>query len=64
MASVLENGKDHQHWRRAILGQAREEDWCKVLGEQGYRAGVDYPVSVFYKEILEAYPDAKVRNFS
>jgi hypothetical protein len=64
MASVLENGKDHQYWRRAILGQAVKEDWRNVLGEQGYRAGVDYPVSVFYKEILEAYPNAKVRKFS
>eukprot|EP00090_Calanus_glacialis_P003701 TRINITY_DN12728_c0_g1_i1.p1 TRINITY_DN12728_c0_g1~~TRINITY_DN12728_c0_g1_i1.p1 ORF type:complete len:290 (+),score=63.80 TRINITY_DN12728_c0_g1_i1:118-987(+) len=60
MASVLESGRDHQHWRRAILGQATEEDWRKVLEKQGYRAGVDYPVSVFYKEIMEAYPDAKV----
>ena len=64
MASVLESDRDHQHWRRAILGQTKGEDWHQVLAGQGYRAGVDYPVSVFYKEILAAYPDAKVGNFS
>ena len=62
MACVVESSADHHHWRRAVLGQTKEEDWHKVLGGQGYRAGVDYPVSLFYKEILAAYPDAKVRK--
>jgi len=60
MASVLESGRDHQHWRRAISGQATDEEWHQVLDKHGYRAGVDYPVSLFYKEILQAYPEAKV----
>ena len=34
------------------------EDWQQVL--EDYVAGGDYPVSLFYKEILEVYPDVKV----
>ena len=34
------------------------EGWKSLLS--GYRGGVDYPVSHFYKEILEVYPNAKV----
>lgn len=60
MASVMESHQDHHHWRKAILGQDNKEDWQEILGKQGYRAGVDYPVSLFYKEIMQAYPDAKV----
>ena len=62
MACVVGSSADHHHWRKAVLGQTKEEDWHQVLGGQGYRAGVDYPVSLFYKEILAAYPDAKVRK--
>ena len=33
-------------------------DWEVIL--EDYVAGVDYPVSLFYKEILRVYPDVKV----
>ena len=36
------------------------EDWVKLLNEGGFRAGVDYPISLFYKEIFRAFPDVKV----
>ena len=28
-----------------------------------FRGGVDYPVSLFYKELMEAYPEAKVQRY-
>ena len=34
------------------------EGWRTLLGD--YVAGVDYPVSHFYKEILKEFPDVKV----
>ena len=34
------------------------EGWRTLLGD--YVAGVDYPVSHFYKEILREFPDVKV----
>ena len=33
-------------------------DWKLLL--EDYVAGVDYPVSLFYKEILAVYPNVKV----
>ena len=33
-------------------------EWREVL--LGYKAGVDYPISFYYKELMEAFPDAKV----
>jgi hypothetical protein len=29
---------------------------------EGYQAAVDFPVCTYYKELAEAYPDAKVRT--
>jgi hypothetical protein len=33
-------------------------DFTSVLGE--YKAVCDWPANYFYKEIMQAYPDAKV----
>ena len=33
-------------------------DWKKTMAD--YKGGVDYPVSFFYKELMVAYPKAKV----
>ena len=33
-------------------------EWRIILAD--YRGGVDYPISFFYKEIMEVYPNAKV----
>ncbi|KAI8076155.1 P-loop containing nucleoside triphosphate hydrolase protein [Thamnidium elegans] len=35
-----------------------EADWDKLY--QNYSAGVDWPTSTFYKELIAKYPDAKV----
>lgn len=43
-------------WQAAADGQP--VDWRKFLGP--YPSGLDYPLSAFYKEILAAFPEAKV----
>ena len=43
-------------WRGAIRGEHVE--WSEVLGP--YVAAVDWPVSAFWRELLEAYPSAVV----
>ncbi|MBN1430673.1 MAG: sulfotransferase family protein [Anaerolineae bacterium] len=40
------------------LSQGRSVDWTALF--DGYQAVVDYPGCCFYKEILQAYQDAKV----
>jgi hypothetical protein len=43
-------------WLAAAEG--RPVDWAAVLS--GYRSAVDWPASFFYRELADAYPDAKV----
>lgn len=43
-------------WQAAADGEA--VNWRKFLAD--YPSGIDYPLSAFYKEIQEAFPEAKV----
>jgi hypothetical protein len=42
-------------WSAAADGEA---DWARIF--DGYRSAVDWPTATFYKELAEAYPEAKV----
>jgi hypothetical protein len=55
MVNVLMNLDEAQVWRRALDGDAR---WDEIF--DGFQATVDWPGSFFYRELIEAYPDAKV----
>jgi hypothetical protein len=55
MVNVLADLEQVQLWRRALQGDG---PWEEVFG--GFQATVDWPGSYFYKELVEAYPDAKV----
>lgn len=55
MLTVLGDHSRIQMWADAFAGHP---DWDKVF--DGFNATVDYPASFFHKELLEAYPDAKV----
>ena len=49
-------------WPRwPVLSIISPEEWRKIMDE--FRGGVDYPVSLFYKELMEAYPEAKVQRY-
>ena len=43
-------------WMEARAG--KDVDWDKLF--KGYQASVDFPASLFYKELLAYYPEAKV----
>merc|ERR550519_1732815 len=43
---------------RALNRTINKNDWITLLSD--YRGGVDYPISFYYKEIMEVYPNAKV----
>lgn len=36
------------------------QDWREFFIKKNYVTGVDFPFSMFYKEILAAFPEAKV----
>jgi hypothetical protein len=55
MVNVLMDLDEAQVWRRALDG---DRAWDEIF--DGFQATVDWPGSFFYKELIEAYPDAKV----
>ncbi len=44
-------------WVWAKIGQGEPADWHTLL--QKYQAAVDFPVSLYWRELLDVYPDAK-----
>ncbi|CAE7332918.1 unnamed protein product [Symbiodinium natans] len=60
---MFENNKkkDYKRWLDAYAGKP---DWDAIFthpdGEQFYKATVDYPSCGLYRELMEAYPNAKV----
>lgn len=56
MLEVLQHPKHIAFWMGVAEGQ--EINWDEILGK--YQSGVDYPLAIYYKELMAAYPDAKV----
>lgn len=55
MVDVLGDLDRTSHWRGALEGDAT---WDEIFA--GYQSTVDWPGSFFYRDLIEAYPDAKV----
>jgi hypothetical protein len=56
MESVLQNMEERvPHWNAAVEGKA---DWHALYS--GFHSAVDWPTSAFWRELLEAYPEAKI----
>eukprot|EP00095_Tigriopus_kingsejongensis_P008978 maker-scaffold334_size202906-snap-gene-1.30 protein:Tk08978 transcript:maker-scaffold334_size202906-snap-gene-1.30-mRNA-1 annotation:"sulfotransferase family" len=61
MVSVIDGPPaETDFWFRAIAGEVSQSDWQNFLEKRGYRGGVDYPISLFFRELMEVYPNAKV----
>jgi hypothetical protein len=62
MIEVLQNKANRAHldfWRRvAREPEGRQQDWEQVFA--GYTAAVDNPACCVWRELAEAYPEAKV----
>ncbi|HEY2157069.1 MAG TPA: sulfotransferase [Isosphaeraceae bacterium] len=56
MVEVLARRDDARQWDAAVRGEAA--DWDRLFA--GYRATVDVPSCLFYRELMEKYPEAKV----
>jgi len=56
MLEVFKHPSHIKRWQAAADGE--EMDWQDFLG--GYKAGLDYPLSAFYKELMAVFPEAKV----
>ena len=57
MIEVFRTHPEHRaQWRRASAGG--HIDWSAIFS--GYEAAVDWPACAFWRELAEAYPEAKV----
>lgn len=56
MFEFMEHPEHARHWDDALKG--KPVAWDRLL--EGYQATVDWPGCTFYRELMDAYPDAKV----
>merc|ERR1711935_157201 len=61
MYEVLKTGtRDVPFWNEACKAEKTPEEWRDFFAANDYLGGVDYPLVLFYKEIMEAFPKSKV----
>ena len=41
--------QDADFWYKAMDGKVTRQEWIDKLQGGGYRSGVDYPISMFYR---------------
>ncbi|GAB3402136.1 sulfotransferase family protein [Flindersiella endophytica] len=56
MSEIFEHPEHAERWVAAAKGEI--SDWDDVLG--GYEATTDWPGAKFWRELMDAYPEAKV----
>ncbi|GAA1660843.1 sulfotransferase family protein [Fodinicola feengrottensis] len=56
MAELIDNPERMAHWTPIIEG--KKPDWEHIFA--GYPATVDWPAAAYWRELVAAYPDAKV----
>ena len=47
-------------WPRVVSGEATEEEWRLFIREERLSASVDFPTSLFWKDLVKMFPNAKV----
>jgi hypothetical protein len=52
----MQHPEHAERWRPVVSGES--SDWDSVFA--GYDSAVDFPASIYWQELAEAYPDAKV----
>ena len=58
MQNILLSKKDARKWHNSIFLHNHEFNWEEIF--KGYGACLDFPSCNYYKELMKAYPDAKV----
>ena len=56
MVSLFRNPSDVIHWQNAYDG--KQVDWDSLF--ENYSSAVDFPPSLYYKELAEYYPESKM----
>ena len=55
--------RNSNFWPKAIRGEATREEWRHFVRDERLSAGVDFPTALFWRDLLDIYPNAKVVLF-
>ena len=58
MEELLSTPEHVKYWKDAMEG--KPVNWEELFGQYGYQSAVDFPTSLYYKELAAYYPEAKV----
>lgn len=56
MFELLQHPEQADRWRPVMTGES--PDWERVF--EGYRSAVDVPTAIYWRELAQAYPSAKI----
>jgi hypothetical protein len=56
MSEIISKPKRMSAWSN--IGRGRPADWREMM--KGYRSSVDFPACIYYRELMRAFPDAKI----
>ena len=57
-----ETSRNISFWPKAAAGDVSEVEWRQFIKAERLSAGVDYPISLFWKDLVKIYTNAKVGN--
>ena len=60
MLRTISSKNDAAFWPKVAKGKASEEDWKNFIKSESLSAAVDYPMSLYWKDLMKIYPNAKV----
>ena len=60
MRRAFTGERDASFRPRAGRGENKEENWKEFIKIEGLSAAVDFPMSLYWKDLLKMYPNAKV----
>ena len=55
-----ETSRNISFWPKAVAGDVSEVEWRQFIKAERLSAGVDYPISLFWKDLVKIYPNTKV----
>ena len=60
MTRTFSSLADHEFWHQASQGQLKDQDWREFIRASKLSASVDFPMSLYWRDLARLYPQAKV----
>ena len=60
MTRTFSNQAEQEFWHQASQGQLKDQDWREFIKARKLSASVDFPMSLYWRDLARLYPEAKV----